>query len=332
MKAWKLTYLASISQTSGSIFLGAWVSVWITVACIVDRIDYKDYPELYWFEAFYRIGSLIFGGGQVVLPLLLHDEDACVAAGGSIVPNDVNFTCLAVVRITKADAWITEEQFFVGLGLVQAIPGPIFNLSAYIGAVAASRMGTNILAGIFAEWFGLSGPGIMILFGILPFWNEFRKLPWYRAALPGLNSSAVGLVVAAVIQMSFKVKDISPDKDLSVVIGMLAFCVSFFGIPVGSKETDIWSVPAPLIVIGGGGLGVLAWLCLVIYFLPDVGFRRAGLVAPTAKVDAKEMVCCLRDKGINRVFVVPDSAKLLKISPTQTTRSQDRGAAVGYTS
>jgi len=255
---------SSISRTSGSLFLAAWVSVWIAVACIVKQTDYNDFPELHWFEAFYRTGSIIFGGGQVVLPLLMYEvvqcEESCVAVDGSVVANTGNTTCLAAVQVTKAGSWITDEQFFAGLGLVQAMPGPIFNLSAYIGALAASRAGTNIFAGIFAAWFGLSGPGIMILFGILPFWGEFRKLTWYQKALPGLNSSAVGLVVAAVIQMTFKVRDISADRDATVVIGMLAFYSSRFGIPVGMKETDFWKVPAPLVVIGGGGLGVLAWV------------------------------------------------------------------------
>ncbi len=253
---------SGVSQTSGFIFLSVWVSIWIAVSCMVKLRDYDSYPELHWFEAFYRTGSIIFGGGQVVLPLLLHDvvqyEDACVAVDGSVVASTVNSTCTAVVRVTKADSWLTEEQFFAGLGLVQAMPGPIFNLSAYIGALAASRAGTNMLAGIFAAWFGLSGPGIMILFGIIPFWGKFRRLTWYRRALPGLNSSAVGLVVAAVIQMSFKVRDISSNKEASIVIGMLAFYVSKFGIPVRMKGTGVWNLPAPLVVVGGGGIGALA--------------------------------------------------------------------------
>lgn len=259
----KIDYTSSISRALGSAFLAAWISIWISATCLINTNDYEDFPELHWFEAFYRAGSIIFGGGQVVLPLLLTEvvqyEDTCVADDGSIIANNGNNTCMTIFRATKADSWITEEQFFAGLGIVQAMPGPIFNLSAYIGALAARRTGTNILTGIFAAWFGLSGPGIMVLFGVLPFWGEFRKFAMYRKALPGFNSSAVGLVVAAVIQMSFKVKDISPNKEASVVIAMLAFYATFFGVPLGTKETDIWNVPAPLVVIGGGGLGVVAW-------------------------------------------------------------------------
>tara|TARA_B100000482_G_scaffold42104_1_gene27172 strand:+ start:397 stop:711 length:315 start_codon:yes stop_codon:yes gene_type:complete len=83
--------------------------------------------------------------------------------------------------------------------------------------------------------------------------------PTYRRALPGLNSSAVGLVVAAVFQMSFKVREISPFKDASVVIGILAFYATHFGVPTGTNAGEAWKMPAPLAVVGGGVLGIIAW-------------------------------------------------------------------------
>lgn len=214
--------------------------------------------------------------------------------------------CASYTQVPRADSWITEEQFFAGLAVVQAMPGPLFNLSAYIGALAARRAGVNVLAGIAAvgsrryqstsvfdrlraafhfssflnprnrafpfktaavlltthprergarrfqpyetAWFGLFGPGVMLIYGVLPFWGAFRKQPVYRRALPGLNSSAVGLVVAAVFQMSFKVRGISPFKDASVCIGFLAFYAVHF-----------LKVPAPAAILGGGVLGVIAW-------------------------------------------------------------------------
>ena len=88
----------------------------------------------------------------------------------------------------------------------------------------------------------------MLIYGVLPFWGAFRKQPVYRRALPGLNSSAVGLVVAAVFQMSFKVRDISPFKDASVCIGILAFYAVHFV-----------KVPAPLAILAGGVAGVIGW-------------------------------------------------------------------------
>ena len=83
--------------------------------------------------------------------------------------------------------------------------------------------------------------------------------PTYRRALPGLNSSAVGLVVAAVFQMSFKVREISPFKDASVVIGILAFYATHFGVPTRTNKGEVWKMPAPLAVVGGGVLGIIAW-------------------------------------------------------------------------
>ena len=67
--------------------------------------------------------------------------------------------------------WIDVVFFFC----LQAMPGPLFNLAAYIGALAARRAGINVLAGIFAAWFGLFGPGVMLIYGVLPFWGAFRK-------------------------------------------------------------------------------------------------------------------------------------------------------------
>ena len=253
-----------LSKLSGGILIVAWLVIWIAVASVVNTSDYDGNEELYWFEAFYRTGSIIFGGGQVVLPLLLKDvvqyEDACASIDGSIIANATASTvCTSYVQVPRADSWITEEQFFAGLGVVQAMPGPLFNLSAYIGALAARRAGINVLAGIFAAWFGLFGPGVMLIYGVLPFWGAFRKQPVYRRALPGLNSSAVGLVVAAVFQMSFKVREISPFKDASVVIGFLAFYATHFGVPTGAGAGQVWKMPAPLAVVGGGVLGIIAW-------------------------------------------------------------------------
>lgn len=100
-----------------------------------------------------------------------------------------------------ADTWVTEEQFKAGLALIHAMPGPMFNLSAYLGAVTAVRTGWNPLVGVAACWLGLFGPGIMLMYGLLPFWGGFRSSEVYRRALPGLNAAAVGLVVMAVFSM-----------------------------------------------------------------------------------------------------------------------------------
>ena len=101
----------------------------------------------------------------------------------------------------RPDSWVTADQFKAGLALIQAMPGPMFNFSAYLGAVMAVRAGWNFSAGVAACWLGLFGPGIMLLYGLLPFWGSFRQNNVYRRALPGLAAAAVGLVVMAVFMM-----------------------------------------------------------------------------------------------------------------------------------
>jgi chromate transporter len=261
-----------LSKVGGGLLILAWIVIWVVVVSFTSTMEYADNKELHWFEAFYRTGSIIFGGGQVVLPLLLKDVTdvavACVdAAGAAVAAGTAGATCVAV---ETAKSWITEEQFFAGLAIVQAMPGPLFNLSAYIGALAARRAGSNVAAGIAAAWLGLFGPGVMLIYGILPFWGAFRMHPTYRRALPGLNSSAVGLVVAAVFQMSFKVRSLSPHPDASVVIGILAFYATHFGVPrfwtspVADDNGQAvvsppWKMPAPLAILAGGVLGLIAW-------------------------------------------------------------------------
>jgi hypothetical protein len=101
----------------------------------------------------------------------------------------------------------------------QALPGPLFNLAAYLGAVAGG------VPGIFLCWVGLFGPGVMLIFGVLPIWGWFRDFRPYKLALPGLNSSAVGLVVAACFSLSLKVQSISPFSSATVIIGIVTFCM-----------------------------------------------------------------------------------------------------------
>ena len=124
--------------------------------------------ELSLFDAFYRSGSLVFGGGHVVLPLL---KEAVVAPG-----------------------WIGENAFLAGYGAAQAIPGPLFTFAAYLGAAIQPEQGvqsaTIALVAIFL-------PGMLILLGVFPFWEAIRMRPSARAAMRGINAAVVGILAAA---------------------------------------------------------------------------------------------------------------------------------------
>ena len=117
------------------------------------------------FEAFYRSGALVFGGGHVVLPLL---REAVVAPG-----------------------WIGDDAFLTGYGAAQAVPGPLFTFAAYLGAVIGGVPGAIVgLLGIFL-------PGLLVLLAALPFWDQFRKRPAAQAMMRGVNAAVVGILGAA---------------------------------------------------------------------------------------------------------------------------------------
>lgn len=101
----------------------------------------------------------------------------------------------------RAASWVTTEQFYAGLGVVQAMPGPLFNFSAYLGAIIAKNYDYVWISGVSLCWIGLFAPGILLIFGVLPYWAWFRKFQVYRRMLPGLNAAAVGLVVAALFKV-----------------------------------------------------------------------------------------------------------------------------------
>jgi chromate transporter len=121
------------------------------------------------FAAFYRSGALVFGGGHVVLPLL---REAFVAPG-----------------------WISDDAFLAGYGAAQAVPGPLFTFSAYLGAMVTPQ--PHGLAGAALGLFGIFLPGILILIGTLPFWDAFRTRGSAQAAMRGVNAAVVGLLGAA---------------------------------------------------------------------------------------------------------------------------------------
>jgi chromate transporter len=242
-----------VKPITGACLIISWLATLIALIVVESNTDYATNKELHWFSTFWRVGSIIFGGGQVVLPLLLSDvvqyETACAARDA------VTNACTSYVTAETATSWITEQQFFAGLALAQAMPGPLFNFSAYIGALAARRAGKNVIVGAMCAWFGLFGPGVMLIFAVLPFWGKFRKWKTYKRALPGLNASAVGLVVSAAVSIVLKVIEASPFPKATVCIGLMcAFGSHVVQLPKGTLTL----IQAPIVIVVGGLLGLLA--------------------------------------------------------------------------
>jgi chromate transporter len=120
-------------------------------------------------EAFYRAGSLVFGGGHVVLPLL----QATVVEPG----------------------WVDQNLFLAGYGATQAMPGPIFTFAAFLGAVETPE--PNGWAGALIATVAIFASSFLLVGGLLPFWDTLRHRTSVRAALRGVNAAVVGVLLAA---------------------------------------------------------------------------------------------------------------------------------------
>jgi chromate transporter len=128
----------------------------------------REMTSLSWiamFDSFYRSGSLVFGGGHVVLPLLERE----------FVPT----------------GWLSEEAFLAGYGATQAVPGPLFTFAAYLGAVMNGWQG-GLLATV-----AIFLPAFLLVLGTLPFWDSLRKNPKILVALMGVNAAVVGILISA---------------------------------------------------------------------------------------------------------------------------------------
>ncbi|MDQ0255283.1 chromate transporter [Evansella vedderi] len=156
----------------------------------------REITSIHWiavFDSFYRAGSLVFGGGHVVLPLI---ERELVPVG-----------------------WITEEAFLAGYGATQAVPGPLFTFAAYLGAIMDGWSGALLAtAAIFL-------PAFLLILGTLPFWGVLRSNPNIQGALFGVNAAVVGILIAALYHPIWTSSILSSvDFALAAVLfGMLVF-------------------------------------------------------------------------------------------------------------
>jgi chromate transporter len=130
-----------------------------------------ELPVLAVADTFYRVGALVFGGGHVILPLL---EREVVSPG-----------------------WLTHDQFLAGYGVAQALPGPLFTLSAYLGATMTCGPG-GWAGGLLAVAM-IFLPALLLVAGTLPFWQDLRQQPAAQSALRGANAAVVGVLLAALI-------------------------------------------------------------------------------------------------------------------------------------
>ncbi|TIU00527.1 MAG: chromate transporter, partial [Mesorhizobium sp.] len=149
------------------------------------------------FASFYRAGSLVFGGGHVVLPLLQAE----------VVPL----------------GWVSNNAFLAGYGAAQAVPGPLFTFAAYLGAVMGPA--PNGVAGAAIALVALSLPGLLLVVGALPFWDDFRSRPTAQAAMRGANAAVVGILGAALYSPVWTSAILAPRDFALALAGFLLLTV-----------------------------------------------------------------------------------------------------------
>jgi len=195
------------------------------------------------FENFYRNGSLVFGGGQILAPLL-YTEFVEVKDG-----DDLSKASILKTKIKKQYAPkplhhpISHNEFLSGYAVAQALPGPVFSFSAYIGALSARDEGVGgEIIGAIASSFGIFLPGTFLIFFVIRFWTSLKKYRAVRASLEGITAASAGLVIASAI----------------ILFQPLENTLMNFGVTIATFALlSFTKLPSPFIILGGLLLGFL---------------------------------------------------------------------------
>ena len=168
------------------------------------------------FGAFYRSGALVFGGGHVVLPML---RTQVVGAG-----------------------WVSDQAFLAGYGVAQAVPGPLFTVAAYLGALSSAE--PNHLLGAAVALVAIFLPGLLLVYGMLPFWDGLRSRSAAQAATRGASAAVVGILAAAFCSLVWTGAVLTPG-DFACALG-------------GFLLLTVWRAPAWMVVLLLAGIGTLS--------------------------------------------------------------------------
>jgi chromate transporter len=199
--------------------IAAWGALFMLLAGLPIARGLIDFHPLAIFDSFFRSGSLVFGGGHVVLPLLRSE----------VVPPH----------------WISQDQFLAGYGLAQAVPGPLFTFAAYLGA--GMRPSPNGALGATIALIAIFLPSMLITLGSLPWWGRLRRHVGAQAALRGISAAVVGILLAALYNPVWTSAVVRP-RDF-----VLALCA--FGLLIVWKLPP-WIV---VVAIGSAGALIAAW-------------------------------------------------------------------------
>lgn len=187
-----------LSKKQGTFFLVTFLIFLLGLSPLAQTLESRGLKV---FDSFYRAGSLVFGGGHVVLPLLQAE----------VVPQ----------------GWVSNDVFMAGYGAAQAIPGPLFTFAAYLGAV--SKALPNAWSGAALCLLAAFLPAFLLILGVLPFWERCRKFAYMRFAMLGINAAVVGLLISAFYNPVW-ISGVSNIKDFFLALSGF-FLLTFWRVP-----------------------------------------------------------------------------------------------------
>ena len=194
----------SVPHRRGAVALAIFAALFVITPLVTAKTGSQG---LALFDAFYRSGALVFGGGHVVLPLLQAEV---------VTPG-----------------WVSNADFLAGYGVAQAVPGPLFTFAAYLGAVMGPA--PNGLTGATIALIALSLPGLLLVYGVLPYWDALRLRPAAQAAMRGTNAAVVGILGAALYNPVWTSAVLSP-RDFAVAL-------------TGFLLLTVWKLPPWIVVV-----------------------------------------------------------------------------------
>src|SRR5580658_5097474 len=184
------------------------------------------------FENTYRFGSLVFGGGNVLIPMM-YEQFVARPQSQKLIQRNPN-----IIRISTAD-------FYSGAGMVRAIPGPVFSVATYMGGIAMKDRGTALqILGCFIAATGIFLPSALLVLFFYPIWHNMKKYATVYRALEGINAVVVGIIVGAALYM---MKDFQTARWSDILLNLLAIGITW-------SLLNYTKLPSPVIV--------LVWLAL----------------------------------------------------------------------
>lgn len=202
------------SRGVGAAFLSLFVAILIALPLLR---SFSPNQALSLVDSFYRSGALVFGGGHVVLPLLQAE----------VVPT----------------GWVTNDLFLAGYGMANAVPGPLFTFSAYLGAVSSKS--PNGWAGGFLTLVSIFLPSFLLIIGAIPFWEKLRSYQRVRRGILGVNAAVVGILLAALYHPVWTSAILS-GKDFALALG-------------GFLLLEFWKLPSWLVVLFAVGVSFVIY-------------------------------------------------------------------------